>query len=133
MSHDFRDLNPYASPAVAGQANWEVRERVRGRVTPPAIGLCGLAVVGLGLSIFNVVYALLEHKIDPQAPEFVRGLQQGAIGPLAAMIQGAFVVVNSLILLGAMQMMRMRTWPLAVTAAVLAMINFSSCCCVPGI
>src|SRR5262245_39845098 len=116
MSNDFRDPpNPYAAPTAFEVGN--LRERVSGRVVAPAICLCILAVIGLGLAIFNVGYAFTEHKIDPQAPEFLRNLQKGAVGPLAAAIQTGFVILNATMLLGSIQMMRLRTWPLALTAS----------------
>lgn len=135
MSNDFRDLNnPYATPAysAAPNLNPDLRQRVQGRVMAPAIALCVLASLGLALSIFNVGYALTEHPVDPNVPEFMQAMQKGSQGTTAAIIQGCFVVVNSLILAGAVQMLRFRTWGLALTAAILAMINFSSFCCVPG-
>jgi hypothetical protein len=131
MAGDLHDSNPYASPS--GLPSAEPQRRVHGRVIAPAIALMTLATMGLALSIFNVGWALTEHKIDARGPEFMQQIQRGATGPLAATVQGGFVLLNLLILLGAVQMFRFRTWALAVVAAGLAMVNCGSLCCVPGI
>ncbi len=102
-------------------------------VMAPAIALCVIASLGLLLSLFNVAYAFMEHPIDPNAPEFVQAMQKGSQGTTAAIIQSCFVVVNLLILSGAIQMMRFRTWGLALTASILAMVNFGTFCCIPGL
>jgi len=136
MSNDFRDHNnPYATPvyATAPNLNPELRQRVQGRVMAPAIVLCILASLGLVLAILNVAYALTEHPVDPNAAEFMQAMQKGSQGPRAAVIQGCFILLNSLILTGAAQMLRFRTWGLALTASIFAMINFGSFCCIPGI
>ena len=105
MANDFRDPNPYASPAFSALPGPELRHRVQGRVLAPAIVLSLVAMVGLGLSVFNVGYAFTEHQVDQQAPEFLQRVQKGAEGPLAAVIQGGFAILNLLILGGAVQMM----------------------------
>lgn len=136
MSNDFRDhTNPYATPAYSATPNLnpDLRQRVQGRVTAPAIALCVIASLGLLLSLFNVAYAFMEHPIDPNAPEFVQAMQKGSQGTTAAIIQSCFVAVNLLILSGAIQMMRFRTWGLALTASILAMVNFGTFCCIPGL
>jgi hypothetical protein len=136
MSNDFRDhTNPYATPAYSATPNFnpDLRQRVQGRVMAPAVTLCVIASLGLLLSLFNVGYALMEHPVDPNANEFMRAMQEGAQGTRAAVIQSCFVAINILILAGAIQMMRFRTWGLALAASILAMINFGTFCCVPGL
>jgi len=133
MSGDLRDSNPYASPSVDAQPSADPQRRVHSRVIAPAIALIGLATLGLALSLFNVGWALMKHDFDERAPDFFQQLQRGTAGPLAAVVQAGFVLLNSVILVGGIQMFRFRTWGLAVAAAALAMVNFGSCCCVPGI
>jgi hypothetical protein len=99
MSNDFRD-NPYASPTASGSDLAEPRRRLQGRVIAPAIALMIVSTVGLALSVFNVGWAFTKHEIDPQAPELMRRIQEGAVGPLAAFVQGGFAVLNGMILLG---------------------------------
>jgi hypothetical protein len=133
MIGDFRDSNPYASPNINVSPSPEPQRRVQGRVVAPAIALMTIASVGLALSLFNVGWALTKHEIDPRGPDIMQQVQKGAVGALAATVQGGFVLLNLLILLGGIQMFRFRTWGLAVAASGLAMVNFGSCCCLPGI
>lgn len=63
----------------------------------------------------------------------MREIQENSFGPIAAAIQAVFVVVNLVIMAGGVQMARITMRPLAYVAAILAMINFGSCCCVAGI
>jgi hypothetical protein len=133
MSSDFRDQNPFAAPAHAVFQPPTSIVAVRGRVTAPAIALVVVASVGLVASLFNIGWAFVEQGVDPDAPEMVRRFQQGAKGPVPAVVQTAFAIVNLLIIAGGVQMMRFRSWGLALTASILAMLNFGSCCCVAGV
>jgi len=112
-----------------------MRESVKGKVLAPAIFLTVVGSLGILFSIFNVVVALISEPppIDPNAPEFVRQMQKNAHGPIAAVIQGLFVVVNAVIIFGSVQMMRFQMWPLALTSSILAMINIGTCCCIIGL
>jgi hypothetical protein len=102
---------------------------------PPAIFLLVVGVLGLMSSLLNVVVALVlkPPPVDPNAPEFIRQLQQGGFGPTAAAIQCIWVVVNLAILAAAVQMMRLRTYGLAVAGSILAMINLGTLCCILGL
>jgi hypothetical protein len=120
--------NPYASPTFTGPAHTDLREAVRTKVLAPAVALLGAA-----LSLFNIAYAVAGPQDDPMAPEFVRQMQRGAKGAPAAIVQGAFLLLNLLLLVAAVQMSRFRNWGLALAASILAMLNFGSCCCVLGL
>jgi hypothetical protein len=99
----------------------------------PAIALLVVGSLGLAFSLFNVGFALTQQPInDPNVPELVRSFQEGAIGTLAASIQGVFVLLNVLIVVGAIQMLRMRTWGFALAAAIMAMFDLTSGCCLIG-
>jgi predicted Zn finger-like uncharacterized protein len=102
-----------------------------GYVLPPAICLLVLAVVGLLVDTVGVVFALTAPppKVDPNAPELVRRFQQSSVGPGAAVAQGIFVVVNLVVILSAIQMMRRQSYGLAMTGAILGMLNIGNCCC----
>jgi hypothetical protein len=71
--------------------------------------------------------------IDPNAPEFIQGMQAGATGPVVAVVQGIFCLVNLFLIGGGVQMARIRTWGIALAASILAMINFGTCCCIVGL
>lgn len=132
MARDFRDDNPYLSPGYDPGSPDRRRAFAKGKVAAPAIVLIGVGGLGLALSLISLAFALFgpAPQIDPEAPEFVREFQRGAAGPLAALIQAAFVAVNAVIVLGAIQMLRFESWGLAVAASILAIVNIGSCCCV---
>ena len=133
MSSPFGGANPYASPAFAPFQSPDPREQVKGRVIAPAIALIVVGVVGLAVSLFNFGFSFTEPVIDPNAPEFIQGMQAGATGPVVAVVQGIFCLVNLFLIGGGVQMARFRTWGISLAASVLAMLNFGTCCCIVGL
>jgi hypothetical protein len=128
------DHNPYASPRTDGSSH-KTDAAPTLKVGLPAVTLIVLGFLGLGLSILSGIVAIVGEpaQVDPNAPPFVQAIQEGSRGPLAAVIQGVFVLVNGAIIVGAIQMLRFRSWGLAVTASILAMLNFGNCCCMLGL
>ena len=106
---------------------------MRGKVVAPAIVLLVISGLGLATSIFNVVFAFSDPQINPKDPPFIQELKKSSTGPVVATIQSAFVVVNLLIIGGAVQMMRFKTWGFALAASIIAMLNFGTFCCVLGL
>jgi hypothetical protein len=123
--------NPYAAPVGAAAHD---ERKANGKVMAPAIALLVIGLLGIVVSLFNLVFALLtpNQAIDPNAPEIIQEMQRNAGGPLAAAVQAVFAIVNGLIILGAIYMMRLRSWGWAMTSSVLAMVNIGTCCCVMG-
>jgi hypothetical protein len=133
MSSDFGSSNPYASPALEDLTP-DLRQRAKGKVAIPAIVLMIVGTLGLVVSLFNAGFALTQEvQIDPNAPPLIQGVQQGFVGPFTAAVQSGFALLNLLIIIGAMQMLRMRFWGFAVAASIMAMLDFSSCCCLIGL
>ncbi|OAI41044.1 hypothetical protein AYO40_03940 [Planctomycetaceae bacterium SCGC AG-212-D15] len=65
----------------------------------------------------------IEHMLDRAAePETLR------VMVFCASTLGIFSLVS---ILGAIQMMRLRSWGLALTASILSLIHFDHCCCIP--
>jgi len=125
--------NPYATPTAASFQPFEQR-RPGAKVMAPAIALLIVGLLGVAVSLFNVGFAFVRQpQVDPNAPEFIQAMQRGVTGPVAAAIQGMFVLVNLIIIGGALQMLRFRSWGLALAASILAMVNFGSCCCGLGL
>lgn len=136
MAGNDDDDNPFASPDSDLDRGRPRRAlSVKSKVSPPAIFLLIVGGLGAIASVFNIVYALVSGPpvIDPNAPEFVRNMQAGAVGPLAFTIQAVFLIVNAVILAGALQMLRMQNRILAIAASVLAMVNVGTCCCCIGL
>jgi len=133
--------NPYTSPAFGGArpgfgpTQPAFASRPTGKVWAPAIALLVVGSLGLLMSIFSVVTALAGQPpaVDPDLPPMFQEFAKGAHGPAAAIVQILFVGLNLCIIGGAVQMIRFKTWPFGLTASILAMINFGSCCCLLGV
>ena len=128
--------NPYNSPQYNRPQNSPRRpQKPSAMVMAPAIALIVVATLGLCASAFNIFAALTwdAPPIDPTAPPFVQEMQKNQVGPVAAAIQAAFVLLNIVILIGAIQMVRFKMWGYSLAASILAMINIGTCCCFLGL
>ena len=132
MSSPYESVNPYASSPIR-YAPVQQREQAPASLLLAAMALMAVAGIGLAVSIYNFAFSFGQPHIDPSAPEFVREIQRGAVGPVATALQGGFCMLNIFIIICGVQMMKLQSWGLAVTGSVLAMINVGSCCCVLGI
>jgi hypothetical protein len=109
-------------------------ERARRLLMPPAICLLVTGSLGLMADLFQVVFAFVPRPAPAaDLPEFFREIQKGSSGPMAAVLGGLFAVVSVVIIVAALQMMRRRTWSLAITGSILAMGNLVNCCCLLGL
>jgi hypothetical protein len=130
-------INPYGSPQYGGKVfePHALVQAVKGKVWPPAIFLIVISSLGRVLSLFNVVFAMVmdPSQIDPNANDFFKQIQRDNIGLIPMIIQSVLAIVNLIILGGAIQMLRMKMRPLGVAAAILAMLNFGSFCCILGL
>jgi len=129
---EFGSTNPYISPAM-GRVPAAEQEKAPGSLLAPAMALIAVAGIGLAFSLFNFAMSFGEAHADPGAPEMVRKIQEGAVGPVATAMQGGFAMLNLFIIVCGVQMMRLQSWGLAVAGSVLAMLNIGSCCCVAGV
>ncbi len=109
------------------------QERAPGSLLAPAMALICVAGIGLLLSVYNFAMSFGDAQIDPAAPEMVRKIQAGAVGPVATAMQGGFAMLNLFIIVCGVQMMKLQSWGMAVAGSVLAMLNIGSCCCALGI
>lgn len=135
MSNDFQpgnQFNPYQS-TPPGQYGAPPQNSTK--VQAPAIALIVVGALSLLGSIFGVINALIASPpvLPPDTPEFARQIAENSIGPAAAMIQGLFILVALVILFGGVQMLRLKSRGLALTASILSMVNFGSCCCILGL
>jgi hypothetical protein len=120
-----------------------------GRVSPPAIALLVVAVLnlilGLGSFVFGAIYTQLtpeklEETMRNQNPQQFKQMKEMGMSVQTIMniyiysgLGGGCVsiVISLLIALGAIRMMMLRSYGLAVFASVLAAVPFLSClgCC----
>lgn len=128
--------NPYQPPAASGLSSMpgESSAAARGRVSGPAIGLMVTGGIGIAVQILGILVNALQIVVVPQ-----QGGQ--ANQALPAMLTGGFgivfgvlnIVVGAVIIYGAMQMKDLRSYSLAMTSAILAMVPCLSPCCLLGL
>lgn len=126
--------NPYTSPQRS-EATHSPPKKPTGVVIAPAIALIVVATLGLLASLLNIFMALAMEAppIDPTAPDWLQDMQENQVGALPAVIHSLFVILNIVIMIGAIQMLRFKMWGYSLTASILAMLNFGTCCCVLGL
>lgn len=127
--------NPYAAPTVPppaapGEPWADLRAYAAAKVKGPAIGL--IVAAGLGLAAELLTIAMAGIQIAASV-----GVGNAAFdGPqLMLALQGAFAIIDVLILVGALKMMRLESYGLAMTASILAMIPHTcgGCCLAFGL
>ena len=135
MSNGFDAPNPFSAPGYQQPANPEVSNNANKiKVIAPAVGLIVVGCLGLLASIYGVVNAVVSDPppVPPDAPEWARAFAEGSVGTSAAVIQSIFLIINFVIILGAIQMIRFKGWGMGLTSSILAIVNFGTCCCVIG-
>ena len=131
---------PPPDQLTAGYAGWS---DAKSAVNAPALALLILAIMDLAMTLFGLLGGVMGwgmgavgsgmafpvHGVDPEIQEFVHWFA----GPMS--IAGHFfsLLVNALILVGALRMMSLRNYGLCMVAAVLAIIPCTSPCCCLGI
>jgi hypothetical protein len=112
-------------------------------VTAPAVALLVVAIMDLAMTLFGLVAGVAGWGIgaagsgfhfhgqgmDPEFEEFVHWLS----GPVGIAGNLFSLVINVLILIGALRMMSLRNYGLCMVAAVLAVIPCTAPCCCLGI
>jgi hypothetical protein len=135
MSSDYQQgnqFNPYQSSQLPPPSPPAMN---MAKVQAPAIAMIVFASIAILMSIYSFVYALVSKPIEMPAgtPDWQVQLAQGGIGPMAAIVQAGFLVLNLVILFGGIQMLRLKTWGMALAASILSIVDFGSCCCIAGI
>src|SRR5262249_37436572 len=117
-------------------------DRARSLVTPPAILLLLLGMLGFLADVGQAVYVEAKMRFPAPAPvqppgnfldELQQRVEQGAVGPLPIILGAVFAVVSILVVMAGVQMLRLRTYAFAMAGTVLAMVNFGNCCCILGL
>jgi hypothetical protein len=120
---DYRERRPLRRRRSSG-----------GALTGLSIAMMVIFGLGLLLDLFNCVYAIAgpEPVQDPAAPKILQDVVKNTHGPVAASMQGVLAIIAMVTIVGAIQMLRRKTWGLALTACILSTIHFGRCCCIPG-
>lgn len=127
------ELNPYASPASGDAQRWPqglTPEQARMRLMIPAIGMIVLAVIGLGfMALIGIAVAADPGEIFDDADQD----QAGRVGVIAFFFSYFTLGLLSRVLqlLGAISMLRLRGYTLALIGAISAIIPCEVYCCLP--
>ena len=114
------------------------REAALQAVKGPAIALIITASLGAAYYVFSGLFALFvggamfHQELPPDIPPQMRALIEGAQGPLAGMINLAIAAINGFVIFGAVKMLRLQSYGLAMAASIVAMLP-CQCCCLLGL
>lgn len=127
--------NPYQAPAFGMSSRQQLVALVSTKVRAPGIALIAVSLLGLAASVFNTFYAVAVQppQLDPNAPEIVKAMQQGSVGPVAATVQGLMILLNLVILGGGIQIVRFQTRIYGIVASILSMLNIGTFRCLLGL
>jgi hypothetical protein len=128
-------LPPLTAPVMsAGDGRDAALQLVKG----PAIALIITASLGMAYYAFSGLFtlftggAMFHHEIPPEVPPQMRAFLEGMQGPLAGAISLVIAAVNGFVLFGAIQLLRLRNYSVAMVASVVAMLP-CQCCCLFGL
>ena len=114
------------------------REAALQAVKGPAIALIITASLGAAYYVFSGLFALFvggamfHQQLPPDFPPQMRAMIEGAQGPLAGIINLAIAAINGFVIFGAVKMLRLQSYGLAMAASIVAMLP-CQCCCVLGL
>lgn len=130
--------NPYTSPSSPYQSpipkGPQGNNKPSGLVMAPAITMIVIASLAIILNLIGCVAALViePQPIDPSAPEFFQEMQRNQTGPVAAAIQGLLALASVFSLIAAIQMLRFKSWGIALAGTIVLMLNCGNGCCLLG-
>ena len=130
---------PGTSPALFASGFTGSREAALSAVKGPAIALIVVAALGIAYYCFNGIYVLagggpaFQH-ISANASPAVRQFFEGARGPMAGVFSFVFAALNGFVLWGAIKMLRLQSFGLAMATCIVAMVPLcTGCCCILGL
>jgi phage FluMu protein Com len=131
------ETNPYQPPAAGGISPimGEPSAAALARVSGPAIGLMVTGGIGITWQMLLIAFNVLQVAVMPQqagaqANQAIPAMLTGGIGIVFAAFS---ILIGTVIIYGAMQMKGLRSYSLAMTSAILAMVPCFSPCCLLGL
>lgn len=136
-----------SAPAISGGGNSGFTgvvadpQRAASQLKVPAILILVLAGIGAVLSVAGLFIkgAILEAVLNagiPFDPNIRTQLEQSRAAGIGVseIFQAVLGLgINVLVIVGALKMLRLQSWGLAMTAAILIMLPCSGCCCLLGL
>ena len=102
-----------------------------------AAGVKGPAIAMMIAGILGLLFSILSFFAPAMLASMAENLEGVSVEQIQAsaspLLNGLFVVVNIVIILGALKLKNLESKGLAMTAAILSMINIGNCCCVIGL
>ena len=124
--------NPYAAPQAPVEMTRPSREAIIERIKIPAILMIVAGSLGLIAHIASVVIAALATGLAVNAGQVEPVVSSAqAAGRIAGSVIG--VVVDGVVIFGAIKMLKLESWGLALAASFLAMFPCISCGCLIGL
>ena len=127
-----------ASIAPPTMQSGDGRESALQAVKGPAIALIIIASLGAAYYVFSGIFAMFiggamfHQEMPPDLPPQMRTLIEGVQGPLAGMFNLLIAAVNGFVIFGAVKMLRLQSYGLAMAASIVAMLP-CQCCCLVGL
>jgi predicted Zn finger-like uncharacterized protein len=111
----------------------DTRSQAASAVLPPGICLIITGILGAAVAVLSIVVAV--GNPDMIKESYARLGMQVDTPPLGLVLvmHGTFLLISLLTVVGAIQMIRRRTFGLAMAGAIVAMININSLCCCLGL
>jgi hypothetical protein len=127
---------PASGPAAFGPSAWNGdwnRPYAYARIRTPASWLVALSAMGFGLGLVSLLLVVLGmqaegHRVAPQDHRPME-LQQSVV----LVMMGLGLLMDLMVLWGSSRMKQLENYPLAMTAALLAIVPCTSPCCVVSI
>lgn len=128
-------------PIAAGAVVVADPQRAASRLQIPAIFMMILAGLGIVLGVAGLLLKgdLLDWMLtsgiplDANVRTQVEQARAAGIGVMDVFQMLLGIGMNGLIIVGALKMMRLQSWGLAMTAAILIMLPCTGCCCLIGL
>jgi hypothetical protein len=114
------------------------REAALQAVKGPTIALIVTASLGVAYYGFSGLFnlstggAMFHHEMPPNIPPQMRAFIEGMHGPLAGVINLVIAALNGFVLFGAIKLLRLRNYGVAMAASIVAMLP-CQCCCLFGL
>jgi hypothetical protein len=126
---------PVTAVAAAAPA-FDARAVALQKASGPAIGLMITAGLGLAMNALSILIHLLRSAPPPPPPGLPPNLEhllEVLNGPMGIFFAIFGLAISGLVLFGAIQMQKLSSRGLAMTAAILALVPCFSPCCVVGL
>jgi phage FluMu protein Com len=122
--------NPFQAPAVEAFGPPQLpaadaRAYAASRVSGPAVGLIVLSGVGLAFQVLGIVVGVVGMGFMNFGGQARQVFAPMAVGAVSLVMHGVFAALHGVVIYGALKMMRLQSYHMALAAAILAVIPFS--------